>query len=345
MASRVEDRTMGGSKLSGIDIFSTCPASSEVSHDLYLQQVINTARWSEAWGCAGTLIDAGNSLVDPWLVAYTIIRYTRTLCPLVAVQPLYMHPYAVAKIVSTIGCLYGRRVLLNLDPDSFENDLAPNDSTPSDSRNDRLVEYTLVIKKLLGSPAPLTYHGRFYTVDQVRLIPAAPPELFPGIFVSAPPETGANAAARLGAIAVKSPKMANEEAGPSDKSVKFAIRIGILAREDASEAWKIAHTRFPEDRRGRSTQLPAMKAAGTPAHEEGVLTGSVERGPYWLGPFRHNKTMCPYLVGSYEEVAGEIAKYVGMGYRTFILDLPPNAEEFGHVAVVFSQLDSFPRKS
>jgi alkanesulfonate monooxygenase len=337
---------MSGSKLSGIDIFSTCPASSEVSHDLYLQQVINTARWSEAWGCAGTLIDAGNSLVDPWLVAYTIIRYTRTLCPLVAVQPLYMHPYAVAKIVSTIGCLYGRRVMLNLDPESFESDLAPNDSTPSAGRNDRLVEYTLVIKKLLGSPDPLTYHGRFYTVDQIKLIPVAPPELFPGIFVSASPEIGANAAARLGAIAVKSPKVANEEAGPSDKSVKFAIRLGIIAREDAAEAWKIARGRFPKDRRGPSTPLSAARVAGPPEHEEARgLTRRVERGPYWLGPFRHYKAMCPYLVGSYKEVAGEIAKYVGMGYRTFILDLPPNAEEFGHVAVVFNQLDSFPRKS
>ena len=114
MAPRVEDHPMGRSKLSGIDVFSTCPASTEVTRELYLQQVINVARWSEAWGCAGTLIDAGNSLVDPWLVAYTIIRHTRTLCPLVAVQPLYMHPYAVAKIVSTIGSLYGRRVLLNI---------------------------------------------------------------------------------------------------------------------------------------------------------------------------------------------------------------------------------------
>src|SRR5438046_3942171 len=107
MAPRIEDHSLGTSRLSGIDVISTCPASTEVTHNLYLQQVINVARWSEAWGCAGTLIDADYSLVDPWLVAYTILRHTRTLYPLVAVQPLFMHPYAVAKIVSTIGYLYG----------------------------------------------------------------------------------------------------------------------------------------------------------------------------------------------------------------------------------------------
>jgi len=338
---------MGTSNLSGIDVISTCPASTEVTHTLYLQQVINVARWSEAWGCAGTLIDADYSLVDPWLVAYTILRHTRTLCPLVAVQPLYMHPYAVAKIVSTIGCLYGRRVSLNMDPATFENDLAPpNDSTRFGKPYDRLVEYTLVIKKLLGSPGPLTYHGKFYTVDQVKLAPVAPPELFPAIFVPESPETGANAAARLGAIAVKCPKVANEETGPSDKSVKFAIRIGILAREDADEAWTIAQTRFPEDRRGQLTRQLARKVSdSTQAQEFGVPTPGVRKGPYWFGPIRSHRTMCPYLVGSYEEVAGEIATYVRMGYRTLILDIPPNAEEFGHLAVVFDQLDSSPRKS
>jgi len=343
MAPRVEDHPMGRSKLSGIDVFSTCPASTEVTRELYLQQVINVARWSEAWGCAGTLIDAGNSLVDPWLVAYTIIRHTRTLCPMVAVQPLYMHPYAVAKVVSTIGSLYGRRVLLNMDPGSFENDIvALNDLTPHDRRFDRLVEYTLVIKKLLGSPAPLTYRGEFYTVDRVELAPVAPPELFPGIFIADSPETGANAAARLGAIAVKCPKVASEETGPSDKSVKFAVRIGVLAREDADEAWKIAQTRFAGDRRGQPTQQ-AMKVSDSTSHRElGVPTPSVKKAPYWSGPFRNPKTMSPYLVGSHEEVAGEIAKYVRMGYRTFILDVPPNAEEFGHIAVVFNQLDSSP---
>ena len=31
------------------------------------------------------------------------------------------------------------------------------------------------------------------------------------------------------------------------------------------------------------------------------------RSPYWLGPFHNYKTFCPYLVGSYERVADELA--------------------------------------
>jgi len=46
------------------------------------------------------LIYTDNGLVDPWLIAQAMITHTERLCPLVAVQPVYMHPYAVAKMVA-----------------------------------------------------------------------------------------------------------------------------------------------------------------------------------------------------------------------------------------------------
>ena len=57
--------------------------------------------------------------------------------------------------------------------------------------------------------------------------------------------------------------------------------------------------------------------------------------PYWLGPFENYKTFCPYLVGSYERVAGEIARYLDRGFRTFILDIPPSEDELLHAGVAF----------
>ena len=43
-----------------------------------------------------------------------IIGATGTLCPLVAIQPLAMHPYSVAKMVTSLAFLHGRRVYLNI---------------------------------------------------------------------------------------------------------------------------------------------------------------------------------------------------------------------------------------
>jgi alkanesulfonate monooxygenase len=60
-------------------------------------------------------------------------------------------------------------------------------------------------------------------------------------------------------------------------------------------------------------------------------------GCYWLWPFENYKTFCPYLVGSYDVVAAELAKYIEHGYRTFILDIPPSREELEHIKRVFSR--------
>jgi alkanesulfonate monooxygenase len=93
-----------------VKIFSTAPQSVDHQPGDYLQKISDIARWSEANGCEGILIYTDNRLLDPWLVSQVVIEQTEHLAPLVAVQPAYMHPYTVAKLVTSIGFLYGRRV-------------------------------------------------------------------------------------------------------------------------------------------------------------------------------------------------------------------------------------------
>jgi alkanesulfonate monooxygenase len=61
--------------------------------------------------------------------------------------------------------------------------------------------------------------------------------------------------------------------------------------------------------------------------------------PYWLRPFHSYQTFCPYLVGSHERVASEIAGYVAAGFRTFILDVPPDEEELHTIQEVFRRAE------
>jgi alkanesulfonate monooxygenase len=324
-----------------VDVFSTCPQSSAVEPVSYLSNVVNVARWSEQYGCRGILVYTDNSLVDPWLVAQTIIQHTAGLQPLVAVQPVYMHPYAVAKMITTLGHLYGRRVYLNMVAGGFKNDLAAlNDTTPHDKRYDRLNEYTTIIKELLAG-ATVSDDGEFYRVDKLRLTPALSPALFPGIFVSGSSEAGLASARLLGATAVMYPKPVGEyEAAPLDETLEAGIRIGIIARDTENEAWALAHQRFPEDRKGQVTHKLAMKVSDSVWHQQlSELGDETSNGasPYWLVPFENYKTFCPYLVGSYQRVAEELARYIAVGYKTFILDIPPDEEELYHTGIVFQQ--------
>src|SRR5437660_10211472 len=97
-----------------LKVFSTAPQSSTVDRESYIQNVIDVARWSEEAGCEGILAYTDYSLVDLWLVSQIIIQHTTRLCPLVAIQPVYKRPYSAAKMVSSLGHFYRRRIYWNM---------------------------------------------------------------------------------------------------------------------------------------------------------------------------------------------------------------------------------------
>lgn len=326
-----------------LNVFSTCPQSKDVPSSEYLDQVAEVARWSEIAGCKGILVYADNGLCDPWIVSHVIFRHTTDLCPLVAVQPIYMHPYAAAKIVSSYAYLYGRQMYLNMIAGGFKNDLvALNDDTPHDDRYTRLTEYTVILRRLLESPEPVTFEGRYYSVRNLKMTPPLSAELMPGILISGSSEAGLQAARDTGATAIKYPHRPDQEAAlPRDPSLPSGVRVGIIARETTAEAWRVTTERFPADKKGQLLHQLAMKTSDSQWHHQLSDMAKFEsidpNDPYWLGPFENYKTFCPYLVGSYERVAQEIARYVGVGYETFILDIPPSMEELQHTQLVFEE--------
>src|SRR6266566_587968 len=253
-----------------LQLFSTCPQSFGFDKESYARQVRKVARWSERCGCQGILVYTDNSLVDPWLVSEIIVESTKGLSPLVAIQPVYMHPYSVAKMMASL-----------------------------------------------------------------------PGELLPEIFVSGSSDAGMDAAKKLGATAVKYPRPTTECAAElANDGLKSGIRVGIIARETEEEAWEIAEQRFPEDRKGELTHQLAMRVSDSLWHKQLCDTANKTRAmrtTYWLRPFEQYKTFCPYLVGGYEPVSNELSRYISLGYRTFILDIPPDEEELKHAAAVFDR--------
>lgn len=326
---------------SSIEVFSTCPESADYSSEEYVRQVQNIASWSEEAGCRGILVYADNRLTDPWQVAQIIVENTQHLAPLVAVQPVYMHPYSVAKMVSSLGYMYRRKVYLNMVAGGFRNDLkALNDPTPHDLRYERLTEYTTIIMELLRGET-VTFEGKFYKVENLSLQPELPEELLAEVFVSGSSDAGLNAAKTLAATAIKYPRPVGDyEVGEETGSDRTGIRVGIIARESDEEAWNVGVERFPPDRAGQFAHQLAMKTSDSQWHKQLSEMARQLKGresPYWLHPFENYKTFCPYLVGSYERTAQEIRSYIQVGFQTFILDIPPGKEELKHINIVFDK--------
>jgi alkanesulfonate monooxygenase len=245
-------------------------------------------------------------------------------------------------MIASFAHLYGRRLWLNMVAGGFKNDLtALNDLTPHDERYARLLEYTTVIQSLLQTADPVRFEGRYYRVANLKLTPPLPPELMPGVLVSGSSEAGMHAARALKATAIEYPKPPAEcSAIPPAGIAARGIRIGIIARSEDAAAWAVARDRYPEDRKGQLTHQLAMKVSDSSWHRQLSELGKTpvgEENPYWLLPFQNYKAVCPFLVGSYDRVADEVARYVDVGYQTFILDVPASVEEMHHTGEVFER--------
>ncbi len=323
-----------------LSIYATSPPSVDFTPDAYLDTVTQIGRWSEKARCEGTLVYSDHRLADPWAVAQHILATTESLVPLVALQPAYMHPFTVAKMIATLSLWYRRRVDLNLLAGGFKRDLeAMGDFTPHDERYTRLEDYTRIITGLLEASVEgrgFSLKGKYYVSDNLRLSQQMKPELMPKLLVSGSSEAGQATAKSLGATAISYPlpTKAYEEENVVQAS---GLRVGLIARDDDSLAWRHAEERFPPDRRGEIAHQMATKVSDSKWHHTLSEIGEGGPGnPYWMRPFQSYKTFCPYLVGDYETVSHELARYMNAGFSTFILDVPGSEQELEMVGRLFS---------
>ncbi len=235
--------------------------------------------------------------------------------------------------------MYGRRTYLNMVAGGFANAMqALNDTTPPDQRYARLVEYTRIIQELLRNDKPITYDGAFYKVANLRMVPPLPLELLPQVFVSGSSDAGRNAALELGATPVDSSMPSSSRGEQPDRGKRgYGVRLGIITDREEARAWSIAYKRFPEDRKGPLTHQLAANASDARWHQPfpDLADSQGRSDSYWLAPLHNYQATCPYLVGSYDQIAAELARYLDDGYTTFILDEPANEEEMQQIGFTF----------
>ena len=252
-----------------------------------------------------------------------------------AVQPIYMHPFAVAKMITTLATLHRRKLALNVIAGGFPNDLqALDDSLNHDDRYARLVEHVFVIQRLLAGEA-LDFDGKYYRTRRLRLVPPLPGELTPDFFVAGSSDAGIAAAAAVGATSVVLPSP-DEEGRPSlATSAHVAVRVGIIARPSDDQAWNAAEAAFPPDRQGAIKHRFSMVLSDSSwrKHLDAIGRETLRYGDcYWLEPFMTYRGQSPFLVGSYERVGSVLGRFLDWGCRSLILNTLSDEEELSHAA-------------
>jgi alkanesulfonate monooxygenase len=297
----------------------------------FIGQVIRVVRFCDRNGFAGILLFAGNdTALEPWSMAQHILAHTETCSPLIAVNPVYMHPFTVAKFIASVALLYRRKLFLNMITGTAASDLhGLGDQCSHQDRYARLGEFISILRQLMASTRPLTFKGRFYATNNLQLRQSVPPELMPEFLIAGQSEDAQRVAKETDCLRMQM-LPSDLEAGIKSSG----INLGIFARQTRDQARREAKLKFQDDAEKRALLDYSME------HTDSVWkrrlrdagqTSEIQENGYWLLPFLTFEADCPYLVGSYEEIGARLRRFAERGVTTMILDVAANEQELEHV--------------
>jgi alkanesulfonate monooxygenase len=320
-----------------IQIFTT-PRRVE-GKDFGSEEMRKLMQLNEQYAFAGILFFQNNSNnIEPWVFAQDILSRTKTQHPIIAVNPVYIHPYTAAQKIVSLSRLYGRKLYLNFITGTSRSDLSSiGDHLDHNARYDRLIEYVEVIKLLLSSRRPANYEGRYYQITNLHLPAILEEALLPTYFLAGSSEQANEAREKTGAVKLGMAKPL-ENCEKTDAS-SLGVYMGIVASNTRDEALERLAEKF----------RPSFEEAGEILEMSMMNTDAVwkkqlmeEEGDKVLRmePFKNFNADCPYLVGSYDEVAAYIHNYIQLGYDHFVLDVDIEENRMAEVLKVFQQVQA-----
>jgi alkanesulfonate monooxygenase len=315
----------------------------------YADHLGDIARAAEISGFAGGLLVSFPGTDDPWTVAPALARETKTFRFMIAFQPGFVNPVHAARLSASLQRLSGGRLVYNIiSGGGGPSQLWWGDRVAHDDRYARTTEFLDVLKGVWKS-APFSFEGRFYRVDQGALPAALAATDVPEIYFSGSSDAAVAAAGRhadyylshlepFDSLKAKLDRV-KEQADKLGRKAKVALRYDILARRTPEAAWR-------EVERGWSTLPP--EALNPPEREAGDAVGfqrqrafrpkhishyddlrvDLSIGPGLWGGF-HLFRGGPGIgsVGSYEQAAEWLDRYIAAGVDAFVLAGTPHLEE------------------
>ena len=305
----------------------------------YLAQVAQAA---EANGFEGVLTPTGTHCEDAWLVTAALIRETQRLKFLVAFRPGLTSPTLAAQMAATYQRISRGRLMLNVVTGGQADEQARfGDFVPHDERYARTGEFLEVIRGA-WSGKPFDFTGDHYRVEGATVMepPEPPPDVY---FGGSSPAAGPVAARYVDVYLTwgEPPEQVAKKldwirglAAAQGRTVRFGIRLHVIARDTAAEAWAQAQRLLDGlDPAAIERAQAIQRSSGSEGQRRmvalhGGRTDALEVSPnLWAGVGLVRGGAGTALVGSHDEVADRIAEYYHLGIEEFILSGYPHLEE------------------
>lgn len=307
----------------------------------YLSQI---ARAADELGYFGVLLPTGKSCEDSWVIASAMVPMTQKLRFLVAVRPGLSEPSMTARMAATLDRLSGGRLLVNVvaggDPTELRGDGVWLDH---DERYVATDEYLTIWRRLLAGET-VDYSGKHMQIEGGKLLypPFQSPHP-PLYFGGSSPAGQAVAAEHVDVyltwgeppadVAGKITEM-RALAAAKGRTLKFGIRLHVIVRETAAEAWGAADALIQhlDDATIATAQNAFARYDSVGQQRMARLHGGrrdkLEISPnLWAGVGLVRGGAGTALVGSPEQVAERMREYMEIGIDRFILSGYPHLEE------------------
>jgi alkanesulfonate monooxygenase len=294
----------------------------------YFRQIAQAA---DDLGFYGVLLPTGRSCDDAWIVAAALAAVTERLRFLVALRPGLISPTAAARMSASLDRVSRGRLLLNVvtggDPVELAGDGIFDDH---DTRYDLTDEFLSIWSALLRDEE-VSLRGDHLRVEKARvLLPAyqKPPPLY---FGGSSPAGIAVAAKHVDvylswgeppAQVAEKISQAKAAAAAVGRTLRYGMRLHVIVRETAAEAWAAANELMSQLHQGSRSGL--------------------EISPnLWAGVGLVRGGAGTALVGDAQTVADRLKEYHALGVEEFILSGYPHLEEAYRVAELLFPLLPF----
>lgn len=325
----------------------------------YLTQISLAA---EEFGFEGALTPAGPWCDDAWITTVALTQRTERLKFLVAFRPGITSPTLAAQMSASYQFHTGGRLLLNVvtGGDSAEQH-AFGDWLGKDERYERCGEFLDVVRGLWAGDV-VDYEGRHIHVERGAL--GRQPDPIPPVYFAGSSPAALDVAARHADVYLtwgEPPEQVAEKldavrqrAAAHGRSVRFGIRLHVVSRDEAADAWKAADALLDGISDEEIAKVHARMSTTESEGQKRMLAlhggsrDALEVSPnLWAGVGLARGGAGTALVGSHAEVADRIEEYAALGIDEFILSGYPHLEElhwFGEgVLPVLEQRGSWKR--
>jgi len=307
----------------------------------YLKQIAQAA---DGLGYHGVLIPTGRSCEDSWVVASALAPLTERLRYLVAIRPGIISPTVSARMTATLDRLSGGRLLINVvtggDPAENRGD---GIHLSHSERYEVPDEFLRIWRRVLQGES-VDFEGKHFKVENAKALYPPVQKPYPPLYFGGSSDAAHDLAAEQLDVyltwgeppAAVAEKIADVRARAArhGRTVKFGIRLHVIVRETAEEAWQaaarlIAHI---SDDTIAAAQQSCARCDSEGQRRMAALHGGrrdqLEIAPnLWAGVGLVRGGAGTALVGDPQQVAARIKEYADLGIESFIFSGYPHLEE------------------